>query len=43
MILVPLFDLRFLIEFAAGVAGTSNRRHYGGFARFLGAEPALAK
>ena len=27
MILVPLFDLKFLIEFAAGGAGTSNRRH----------------
>jgi hypothetical protein len=28
MIPVPLFDLKFLIEFAAGGAGTSNRRHY---------------
>jgi hypothetical protein len=28
MILVPLFDLKFLIEFAAGGAGTSNRRHW---------------
>src|SRR5262249_36493127 len=27
MILVPLFDLKFLDEFAAGGAGTSNRRH----------------
>ena len=27
MILVPLFDLKFLNEFAAGGAGTSNRRH----------------
>jgi hypothetical protein len=27
MILVPLFDLKFLIEIAAGGAGTSNRRH----------------
>jgi len=27
MILVPLFDLKFLTEFAAGGAGTSNRRH----------------
>src|SRR5262245_28445396 len=27
MILVPLFDLKFLIEFAAGGVGTSNRRH----------------
>jgi hypothetical protein len=26
-IVVPLFDLKFLIEFAAGDAGTSNRRH----------------
>jgi hypothetical protein len=25
--LVPLFDLKFLLEFAAGDAGTSNRRH----------------
>jgi hypothetical protein len=24
---VPLFDLKFLSEFAAGDAGTSNRRH----------------
>jgi len=24
---VPLFDLKFLTEFAAGGAGTSNRRH----------------
>src|SRR4030095_16864823 len=30
MIIVPLFDLKFLTEFAAGVVGTSNRRHYGG-------------
>jgi hypothetical protein len=29
MILVPLFDLKFLFEFAAGGVGTSNRRHYG--------------
>src|SRR5258708_12696457 len=28
MILVPLFDLKFLNELAAGGAGTSNRRHY---------------
>src|SRR5882724_12853367 len=28
MILVPLFDLKFLIEFAATGVGTSNRRHY---------------
>src|SRR5437763_5114857 len=27
MILVPLFDLKFLTELAAGGAGTSNRRH----------------
>jgi len=27
MILVPLFDLKFLIEFAANAAETSNRRH----------------
>jgi hypothetical protein len=27
MILVPLFDLKFLNELAAGGAGTSNRRH----------------
>ena len=27
MILVPLFDLKFLNEFAASGAGTSNRRH----------------
>jgi hypothetical protein len=27
MMLVPLFDLKFLFEFAAGDAGTSNRRH----------------
>ena len=27
MILVPLIDLTFLNEFAAGDAGTSNRRH----------------
>ena len=27
MILVPLFDLKFLIEFAATAVGTSNRRH----------------
>jgi hypothetical protein len=27
MILVPLFDLKFLIESAAVAAGTSNRRH----------------
>jgi len=26
MILVPLFDLKFLDEIAAGGAGTSNRR-----------------
>jgi len=28
MILVPLIDLKFLTEFAAGGAGTSNRRHW---------------
>src|SRR5712672_1319020 len=28
MILVPLFDLKFLNEFAATAVGTSNRRHY---------------
>ena len=28
MILVPLFDLKFLTEFAAGGVGTSNRQHY---------------
>lgn len=28
MILVPLFDLKFLFEFAAGDVGTSNRRHW---------------
>jgi hypothetical protein len=27
MILVPLFDLKFLNEFAATAVGTSNRRH----------------
>ena len=27
MFLVPLFDLKFLIEFAASDAGSSNRRH----------------
>ena len=27
MILVPLFDLKFLIEFAAIAVRTSNRRH----------------
>jgi hypothetical protein len=27
MIRVPLFDLKFLDEIAAGGAGTSNRRH----------------
>jgi hypothetical protein len=27
MILVPLFDLKFLNELAAGAVGTSNRRH----------------
>ena len=27
MSLVPLFDLKFLTEFAAGAVGTSNRRH----------------
>jgi hypothetical protein len=27
MMLVPPFDLKFLLEFAAGGAGTSNRRH----------------
>ena len=32
MILVPFFDLKFLIGFAATGAGTSNRRHWcGGF------------
>jgi hypothetical protein len=30
MILVPLFDLKFLFELEAGDAGTSNRRHGGG-------------
>jgi hypothetical protein len=25
--LVPLFDLKFLTDFAAGGVGTSNRRH----------------
>jgi hypothetical protein len=29
MILVPLFDLKFLVEFAAPAVGTSNRRHQG--------------
>src|SRR5437764_5820128 len=28
MILVPLFDLKFLHELAATAVGTSNRRHY---------------
>jgi hypothetical protein len=28
MFLVPLFDLKFLYEFAAGGVGTSNRRHW---------------
>jgi hypothetical protein len=28
MMLVPLFDLKFLEELAARVAGTSNRRHW---------------
>jgi hypothetical protein len=28
MIPVPLFDLKFLDEIAAGGAGTSNRRHW---------------
>jgi hypothetical protein len=28
MIPVPLFDLKFLVEFAASAAGTSNRRHW---------------
>jgi hypothetical protein len=27
MIVAPLFDLKFLAEFAAGDVGTSNRRH----------------
>jgi hypothetical protein len=27
MILVPLFNLKFLNELAAGAVGTSNRRH----------------
>jgi len=27
MILVPLFDLKFLNKLAAGGVGTSNRRH----------------
>jgi hypothetical protein len=27
LILVPLIDLKFLMEVAAGNAGTSNRRH----------------
>src|SRR5262245_56338271 len=30
MILVPLFDLKFLSEFAASTVGTSNRRHQRG-------------
>jgi hypothetical protein len=29
LILVPLIDLKFLNELAAGDAGTSNRRHQG--------------
>ncbi|MFL6970320.1 MAG: hypothetical protein ACJ8F2_00255, partial [Xanthobacteraceae bacterium] len=33
MVLVPLFDLKFLHELAAGTAGTSNRRHYDRAAR----------
>jgi hypothetical protein len=32
LILVPLIDLKFLIELAAGDAGTSNRRHSTGIA-----------
>src|SRR6266540_1515412 len=28
MVLVPLFDLKFLNELAASAVGTSNRRHY---------------
>jgi hypothetical protein len=28
MMLVTLFELKFLNEFAAGDAGTSNRRHW---------------
>jgi hypothetical protein len=35
MILVPLFDLKFLDEIAAGDAGTSNRRHQPATARLL--------
>ncbi len=31
MILVPLFDLKFLNELAASAVGTSNRRHWPGF------------
>jgi hypothetical protein len=27
LMLVPLFDLKFLLGFTAGDAGTSNRRH----------------
>src|SRR5689334_18523854 len=27
MVLVPLFDLKFLLKLAAGAVGTSNRRH----------------
>jgi hypothetical protein len=30
LILVPLLDLKFLNELAAGDAGTSNRRHQAG-------------
>ena len=33
MILVPLFDLKFLTEVAANAVGTSNRRHWRGAGR----------
>src|SRR5215831_12055998 len=33
MILVPLFDLKFLCELAAGGVGTSNRRHLAGISK----------
>jgi hypothetical protein len=35
MVLVPLFDLKLLHEFAAGGAGTSNRRHESGKERIM--------
>ena len=40
MILVPLFDLKFLNELAAGGVGTSNRRHQRPPRRKRGALPA---